>query len=292
MHLPTDAAVMVGFWGPPTSSIDWCEPNYAVTHYIAEFFNASSNIVTCGLALSVFLYARAHNLEKRFTLAPLLVALVGFGSFCFHGSLRYEAQMLDELPMIYMQLVFMYITIENQTKRKFKHLMPALWAAGILYSLIHYQLRLIVIFHIVFASLVLPTAWPLVAYRHDRTTNRIFWKSLGFFALSFALWKLDQAFCPQVQRLHLHAVWHVGTALSAYEWIMGSIYIRLRHTLGLQSVEVRRKWGLLTTVVVTSPVERSLIQKHWSAPQRAGDESRQADIVLVKSADKVERYRL
>ena len=26
-----------GFWGPPTATIDWCETNYEVTHYIAEF---------------------------------------------------------------------------------------------------------------------------------------------------------------------------------------------------------------------------------------------------------------
>ena len=26
-----------GFWGPPTSTLDWCEANYDVTFYIAEF---------------------------------------------------------------------------------------------------------------------------------------------------------------------------------------------------------------------------------------------------------------
>ena len=28
-----------GFWGKPTSLIDWCEENYVVTTYIAEFWN-------------------------------------------------------------------------------------------------------------------------------------------------------------------------------------------------------------------------------------------------------------
>ncbi|KAB0350865.1 hypothetical protein FD754_015722 [Muntiacus muntjak] len=27
-----------GYWGPTTSTLDWCEENYAVTWYIAEFF--------------------------------------------------------------------------------------------------------------------------------------------------------------------------------------------------------------------------------------------------------------
>lgn len=26
-----------GFWGIPTATIDWCEDNYSVTTYIAEF---------------------------------------------------------------------------------------------------------------------------------------------------------------------------------------------------------------------------------------------------------------
>jgi dihydroceramidase len=27
----------VGVWGIPTSTLDWCEENYAVTRYVAEF---------------------------------------------------------------------------------------------------------------------------------------------------------------------------------------------------------------------------------------------------------------
>lgn len=26
-----------GYWGKPTATLDWCEENYAVTPYIAEF---------------------------------------------------------------------------------------------------------------------------------------------------------------------------------------------------------------------------------------------------------------
>ena len=33
-----------GFWEPRTSTIDWCEINYEVTYYIAEFWNTISNL--------------------------------------------------------------------------------------------------------------------------------------------------------------------------------------------------------------------------------------------------------
>jgi len=31
-----------GYWGKPTSTIDWCEANYEVTYFIAEFCEYSS----------------------------------------------------------------------------------------------------------------------------------------------------------------------------------------------------------------------------------------------------------
>lgn len=31
------AADREGYWGPPTSTLEWCEENYAVSYHIAEF---------------------------------------------------------------------------------------------------------------------------------------------------------------------------------------------------------------------------------------------------------------
>ena len=36
----------VPFWGPVTANYDWCESNYAVSQYVAEFFNSISSLPT------------------------------------------------------------------------------------------------------------------------------------------------------------------------------------------------------------------------------------------------------
>lgn len=33
-----------GFWGPPTSACNFCEEDYAVTRYVAEFINTLTNL--------------------------------------------------------------------------------------------------------------------------------------------------------------------------------------------------------------------------------------------------------
>jgi Ceramidase len=41
-------------------------------------------------------------------------ALIGLGSFCFHATLLYEAQLADELPMIYLASFLLVVLLESE----------------------------------------------------------------------------------------------------------------------------------------------------------------------------------
>src|SRR5215218_2837411 len=120
-HLP-------GHWGAVTSSVDWCERNYALTPYVAELFNTLSSLamVVAGVA-GAWLHRRV--LERRFLLAFALLVLVGLGSVAFHATLRFELQMLDELPMLYLVILMVYVLAEPGPAPRFGRWLPGLLVA-------------------------------------------------------------------------------------------------------------------------------------------------------------------
>ncbi|KAL6927703.1 hypothetical protein ACO0SA_004326 [Hanseniaspora valbyensis] len=100
----------IPIWGQVTSTIDWCEENYVQSTFIAEFCNTLSNMSY--IIVSIILYYRLNYklniLETRFKLTMGGLLLVGLGSAMFHMSLRYDCQLLDELPMIYITCIPCY----------------------------------------------------------------------------------------------------------------------------------------------------------------------------------------
>lgn len=98
------------FWGPVTANYDWCESNYSVSRYVAEFFNTVSSIPTFTVGVYFLLKARQHKYGFRFSLAGAMLALVGIGSVAFHGTLTRAGQILDEVPMLYSSSIFLWIS--------------------------------------------------------------------------------------------------------------------------------------------------------------------------------------
>lgn len=105
---PREKQPLLGFWGDPTSTLDFCEENYTVNFYMAEFWNTLTNVSMIVPPLVGLVASRRQGLELRYTVSYMLLLVVGIGSACFHGTLMYKMQLLDELPMLFAAVQFLY----------------------------------------------------------------------------------------------------------------------------------------------------------------------------------------
>lgn len=117
-HLLTDKN-SAGWYGPVTSTIgtspcgcdrpantstDWCELNHTYSYYIAEFINTLTNVPGILAGLYAAYVSIKTGVPTRYALMYLGNVLIGIGSFGFHASLKWEWQLMDELPMVSSEL--------------------------------------------------------------------------------------------------------------------------------------------------------------------------------------------
>jgi len=231
-----------GFWGAPTSTIDWCESNYAITPYVAEFFNTVSSLAIVAVAVAgIVLHIRL--LERRFLAAFAAVAVVGAGSAAFHATLRFGLQMLDELPMLYSALIMVYILTERRPKRRFGVWFPWLLCGhGLLITLLTSLTQGPVqfySFHISFGTLELFALVRVfqISRSHAAAKARgVFWFGMCSYLIGIVVWLVDLRYCnlvsiilPQngIPYLEFHSVWHVLVALGFYHLLVFLAYDRL-----------------------------------------------------------------
>ncbi|XP_031817205.1 alkaline ceramidase 3 isoform X1 [Sarcophilus harrisii] len=230
-------------------------------------WNTLSNLIMILPPIYGAIQTVKDGLEKRYTASYLAITVVGLGSWCFHMTLQYEMQLLDELPMIYSCCIFVYCMFESfKTKNTVNyHLIFIL----VLFSLIVTTVYLKVkepIFHqvmyglLVFA-LVLRSIY-IVTWVYPWLRG-LGYTSLGIFLMGFFLWNVDNIFCDSLRRFRtkvppfvgvftqLHAWWHILTGLGSYLHVLFSLYTR---TLFLRyRPKVKFLLGMWPTILVEPP---------------------------------------
>ena len=99
--------------GMPTANVNWCEEDYAVTEYVAEFYNTVSSLMTYCVIGGYGISCYAGDAATRLVAAGYAtLLLIGLGSASFHGTLWRSMQLLDELPMLY--LIANYLVLSFQ----------------------------------------------------------------------------------------------------------------------------------------------------------------------------------
>jgi dihydroceramidase len=233
----------VGFWGSPTSTVDWCEANYAITPFICEFFNTVSSLaMLIASGLGVFLHRRVFD---RWTLWALgLLGIVGLGSVAFHATLRFEFQMLDELPMLYLVTLMAYLLLEPGPTARFGRALPvALGSYALLATaadaFTHGRIQFFA-FQLVFGGLemfCLFRVYLLSCQPGNEPVRSLFRAGVAFYIGGIVLWFVDLRFCAVVSALgipnpQLHAWWHVLVSCGFYLLLLVVGYDRVRRAQG------------------------------------------------------------
>mmetsp|Transcript_107948 Transcript_107948/g.186180 ORF Transcript_107948/g.186180 Transcript_107948/m.186180 type:complete len:321 (-) Transcript_107948:718-1680(-) len=241
-----------GYWGPTTATIDWCERNYVISYYLAEFCNTLSNAALVAAGACAAWQAYAYGYEARFIFTGVLIAVVGLGSAAYHGTLQYSAQMWDELPMVWLMLQYIYVQVQMGRAGANKLLAVGLILYGSLWSVIHSLGAFVLLFQVHFGALVLATQYlfarslqvhkdVLLLPTRDGPTlhpglqslRRMVWFMFFFSVAAFGLWVVDQVACEHLHALpgglpnpQFHAWWHVLNGLACHFAMQGSMALR------------------------------------------------------------------
>jgi dihydroceramidase len=239
---------MEGYWSGRSvaSSVDWCEPNYVVSPFVAEWWNTLSSFpIALGALLGlILLFVSGRRREPRFLVGYLVVFVVGLGSAAFHGTLSKLGQALDELPMVAAGLVFVYsVRFRRSPESPTPELLAVMrrwWGALGLYALLFgvayflipaYFTLFILTYSGLILYLVLQTARVsfALAPRPDRRRWFLLAASsyVGGVLLLWVPENLILACEHPLQSLQLHAWFHLTSAFGSFAWLRWAVLDRV-----------------------------------------------------------------
>ncbi|CAH1245374.1 ACER3 [Branchiostoma lanceolatum] len=252
-----------GVWGKATATIDWCEENYVVTEYVAEFWNTISNLAMIIPPILAGIKAYQEKLETRFVVSFLSILVVGIGSWCFHMTLLYEMQLFDELPMIWGSCIFVFDLFHSFTPPKYQNLPMILCL--VLYSFIITAVYISIknpIFHeTAYAVLVFTLFFKsLDMLRRPNSSRALFFTALATYGTGFIIWNIDNFFCHNIREFRgtltspwrpltqLHAWWHLLAGLGTY------IHVLYRPLWESHITMYQKKWKRMDQYTKTDDV--------------------------------------
>ncbi|KAK6068748.1 alkaline ceramidase family protein [Seiridium cupressi] len=240
-HFAGDTYAQTGVWGSPTSKANFCEEDYAITRFIAEFINSLSNLTYVYFALKYPGHSGSHS--GKGTWAPgrldslsIALLLVGVTSTAFHATLLQAPQLTDDLSMLLLAGTLLQKVYCHGRPRHIALLVSAsIWLPTSIAALIYVRSGNILIHVYIFAALVALIGSRLLYLiycqrRSEQETTMLglrFWKGVAFLALAYTVWNIDLEICSQLRTvrqrvglpwawlLELHGWWHVLTAAGA-----------------------------------------------------------------------------
>ncbi|KAE8423340.1 ceramidase [Aspergillus pseudocaelatus] len=230
------------FWGARTAKSNFCEEDYVVTRYIAEFINSLTNIVYILYAIYGLRKLRQKSSCDIFRAIPYWgLMAVGICSAAFHISLKYHIQMLDDLSMLFTTTPVLHQVLTVDTSRRHSIMLAILlWSSLMILVVYHVRTDELLLHSLSFAAMVTVIGIRTMQLINARTlagsaARKQIWGMVRFgaviFNLGFYLWLIDGWVCgflrstrakiglPLAFLLELHGWWHIFTGIGAYIFI-------------------------------------------------------------------------
>lgn len=183
---------------------------------------------------------RGESLLSTTAFPNLALFFVGVSSFAFHLTMKYNAQMMDDLSMFWVCAAIIYelYTIGRSSRVKFAFGSTLTAVLGYI-SARHWTLNQLWLHNWTFILLV-TAIWPRVLYLVNtrlagperKLAHRQFRVGGFWFIMGFLLWLIDGAYCaplraaretiglPWAFLLELHGWWHILTSIGAGNCIL------------------------------------------------------------------------
>ncbi len=234
-----------------TSTVDWCEKNYEVVSFIAEFWNTISSLM--------LLYAGAYGMLQHWNLKGniifLVLAIVGIGSVFFHGTLTLFTQMMDEIPMIFLVTQLVLNTMNVKKYIYVAYVYATIYSMLIFLSSFAIYKSYTIQFYLFQSSIIISAIAILIALLkvpRTQSTRYLFSKGLIFFFTGWSCWLMDYFLCDILQNWcafnpQFHAWWHVFSAFGVYNLSLISIMAKN----GVRNFTVKKTWFYPVIMLVT-----------------------------------------
>ncbi|KAI6085942.1 ceramidase [Hypoxylon rubiginosum] len=238
-----DTHALNGAWSPPTSRANFCEEDYALSFYLAEFINSVSNIAYVYLALR-YMYGPGSRgiFAPRWDFMSISLLGLGIGSFLFHASLRYLLEFADEFSMLGLTWSMLQVSLTaRQSPTKARLISIGLAIFFTVFAVFYVQSPLIIYQVFAFAGGILLVIlrgsylfhWvqPAFPKAKSRDWNARMWKGIATCLVGYVLWNIDLQYCAELRSIRhqlglpwalvfeLHGWWHVLTAIGASQFM-------------------------------------------------------------------------
>jgi len=184
-----------GYWGDTTATLDWCEQNYEVSWYIAEFWNTVTNLSMIIPPLWGIYKCLQRGLETRYLVGFLALLLVGIGSTMFHMTLQYSMQLLDEIPMVWSSCAFIYCQhmVTSRSGEKGLGAAALLATYGTLFTVLYLAWPHPILHQVMYGVLVfymIYQAMMILKEGYNKVSMKLFVLGILMYGCGFLLWNL------------------------------------------------------------------------------------------------------